>query len=57
MTWSKSYSYAKLENSSEEYCGRLSFMMVSGIPCLENIFLSAAMIFAEVVLVSLMISG
>ena len=53
----KSYEPAKDTNSAEEYCGPLSLLTISGIPCLVNMLFRTEMMPAEVVEVNLTTSG
>ena len=53
----KLYAFEKAANSCELYCGPLSLLTTSEIPCLENTFFSAAMVLTEVVDDVLITSG
>ena len=52
----KLYDDANVANSWEAYCGPLSLMMVTGIPCLEVKDLNSSMMLADDVDLSLIVS-
>ena len=55
--WQKPYRLAKSANSWELYCGPLSLMSSSGIPCQAKMEERDLMILCDVVLVSFTTSG
>ena len=57
MVCLKLYALAKSRNSRDAYCGPLSLTTSSGIPNCEKVDLSAEIMLAEVVVVSLTASG
>ena len=54
--WLKSYCLANAANSCDEYCGPLSLLMISGIPCREKMVFRALIMACEVVLESFTVS-
>lgn len=51
------YDLENVANSRDEYCGPLSLLTTSGMPCLEKMDLKAAITAEEVVEVILITSG
>ena len=56
MCWNP-YELAKDMNSADEYCGPLSLLMISGMPCRAKMDFKADMVLLDVVDVILTTSG